>query len=780
MGGVGRLALGTVLAGVLVAALLLPYVVGIGLASNQVTETIEETSMEGLDLPAPETTTMTDSAGTPIAYFYSQNRVVLDSFSDFSPWLWQAVVATEDRRFMSHKGFDWRGTTRVLLKSDAVGGGSTLTQQYVKNHRFLVQAKTETERAEAIEATPFRKLQEAKMALVLEQNQSKEQILTNYLNLVAFGPSVYGAQAAAKYFFGVDAKDLTLSQSALMAAMINNPNKYNPFLDGREQDALDRRNIVLDLMTQNRYITKAQADEAKADPMPTQPNRTPNNCISADNHEANGFFCTYALDWLQNTQGMTFEDIQTGGYTIQTTLDPTAMAAAKAAVDANADPNNQAYNRVANVMAVVKPGAGSRKVLALAANRPYGNNPDAGETLQRLVTTFSPFGAGSTFKIFTAAAAMEKGLGTSSIIDTPAGYKSPLAPAHTFGNYPGANYPTSMSLTQALATSPNTGFVKLEDQVGLEEVARMSVALGLRGYELPAGDVDGAFAGTGRTFQDEIYAQKMASYTLGVTPVSPLELANVGATLASRGQWCQPTPIDTIRDRNGAVVPMAPTECEQVVDEALADTLTFAMQKDREGDGTAARAAQAADWTMAMASKTGTTNDYKSSAFLGYTPYFSSAVLTWDYLDRPRSICVDNNYVLAGSCTLETTTGAVIEGTDSVGNGGMTGGSVPAATWFTGMKALQADQSLYSGVFDPSDPQYVNGVEGARIPSGLVSKTFEEADQALTAAGFVVNTPLLTQDCALDANQVVSVDPATSALPGSVVTLTLCAGPTGG
>lgn len=780
MGGLGRLALGTVLAGVLVAALLLPYAVGIGLASNQVTQTIEETSMEGLDLPAPEVTTFTDAAGTPFAHFFTQNRVVLDDLSQISTNLQYAVISTEDRRFMSHKGFDWRGTTRVLLRnSGPQGGGSTLTQQYVKNHRFLVQAKTETERAEAIEATPFRKLQEAKMALVIEQNESKAEILKDYLNLVAFGPSVYGAQAAAQYFFGVNASDLDLAQSALMAAMINNPNKYNPFNQDRVEETRGRRDIVLDLMVQNRYITKAQADEAKTVALPTQFNATPNNCISADNHESYGYFCQYALDWLQNTQGMTMDDIRTGGYTIQTTLDPAAMAAAKAAVDSQADPNNPAYSRIANVMAVVKPGAGSRKVLALAANRPYGLDPDAGETTLRLTTTFAPLGAGSTFKIFTAAAAMEKGLGTNSVIDTPAQYVSPLTPAHTFGNYPGAQYNPEMTLTEALATSPNTGFVKLEDQVGLEEVARMSVALGLRGYELQAGDVDRAFSGTGRTFQDEISAQKMASYTLGVTPVSPLELANVGATLASRGQWCQPTPVDTIRDRDGAVVPTVRTDCEQVVDEALADTLTAALGQDRLGNGTAAPAAQAADWNMAMASKTGTTNDYKSSAFLGYTPYFSSAVMTWDYQNRPRSICLDANGVLAGSCTLESTTGTVIPDTDSVGERGMTGGSVPATTWFTGMKTLQAGED-FTGVFDPADPIFYNGVDGARVPSGLVNKTFEEAEQALTGAGFVVNTPLLTQDCSLEANRVVAVDPATSALPGSVITLTLCAGPTGG
>ncbi len=143
------------------------------------------------------------------------------------------MIAVEDRRFYKHSGVDWQGTVRALLQNaagDPISGGSTITQQLVKNYLYLVAAKTPAEKADAIAQTPLRKLREAKMALTYEQTHTKDQVLEFYLNLVAFGPSTYGAEAAAEHFFGISADKLSLAQAALMAAMINNPNKYNPLV----------------------------------------------------------------------------------------------------------------------------------------------------------------------------------------------------------------------------------------------------------------------------------------------------------------------------------------------------------------------------------------------------------------------------------------------------------------------------------------------------------------------------------------------------------------------
>jgi membrane peptidoglycan carboxypeptidase len=758
MSGLGRLVLGTLLAGVLVAGLLLPYAVGTGIASNAMTDAIDDAKADPLNADIPLRTTITDSAGAPIATIYDQNRVYVP-LSSISDYLQVAVVSMEDRRFYQHQGVDWRGTVRALLRNaqdDAAApqGGSTLTQQYVKNYLYLVEAKTEAEKADAIATTPIRKLKEAKLALQVEQELSKAEVLERYLNLVAFGPSQYGAEAASQWFFGTSADKLTLAQAALLAGMVNNPPRYNPLDENHVQDARDRRNLVLDVMVGTGRLSKATADATKKQDLGLNPNRTRNGCVAADNSQSNGFFCQYVLDYLENA-GFDNDAVARSGWTIKTTLDPAVMAAAKAAATSNADPSQPGVERLANTVAVVGKDE-PRKVLALATNRPYGLDPAKGETVQRLTTTFAPLGAGSTFKIFTAAAAMEMGLGTNATMDVPAEYTSPLVPSATFGN--ASSYPASMTLAQALATSPNTGFVALEDQVGLQKVAEMAVRLGLKGYQLDAGEVDPAFASAGTDYTAQVTAQKMASFTLGVSPVSPLELANVGATLNSDGRWCPPTPVDTITDRDGKFITWDKTPCEQAVPAELARTLAVAMEGDFTGNGTAAAAASAAGWSWTAAGKTGTTQEYKSSAFLGFTPEMSASVILWDSEPRPQSICRDP---IRSCSTDEAMTGV-----------GMGGGAVPARTWLAMMKPLKEGQP--DTFFRPASPTYIKGAASTQVPN-VVGRNVDEAKSQLTAAGFTVNVTA-RQDSGASANVVVEQNPKATALPGGAISLVVSAG----
>ena len=764
IGGLAKLLVATLMAGILVAGLLLPYTVGMGLAANKVTEAVDSANADTMDEPLPLRTTVTDSAGTTIAYVYDQNRTYVP-LADISRNLWYAVIAIEDRRFYKHSGVDWQGTVRALLQNaagDPISGGSTITQQLVKNYLYLVAAKTPAEKADAIAQTPLRKLREAKMALTYEQTHTKDQVLEFYLNLVAFGPSTYGAEAAAEHFFGISADKLSLAQAALMAAMINNPNKYNPLVPSQADVTKARRDQVLDDMARDKWISQATADKTKKEALGVTATPTPNGCIDAPSSATNGYFCRYVLDYLANA-GFDYSDIQTGGYTITTTLDPTVMKAAVAGVKKNADPTSAQAKRVANVVAVVEPGVTTRKVLALAANRPYGLDQAKGQTVQKLTTTFAPLGAGSTFKIFTTAAVMKAGLGINYPLDVPATYVSPLAPSHVFHNE--GTFAANMPLTQALAESPNTGFVQLEDQVGLANVVDMSVKLGLRGYDLDAGDVDPAFAGTGSSYADEVVSQKIASYTLGVSPVSPLELANVGATLDSDGLWCPPTPVDAVTDRNGNQVTWKQAPCEQAVVPELAHTLTNAMYGDmHNSDGTAYAAAQAAKWTRVSASKTGTTQDYKSSAFLGYTPYYSAAVLTWDYLNRPQPICKN---------PLRTCTEAQAQAGGQ--SAGMSGGSVPAQTWLSVMTPLHQDKS--DSPFPVSDPQYVAGQPTTQVPN-VLGMSLTDAKAQLIAHGFTVPDSSVTLDSksGAAANTVVDQNPKSAALPGTPIALVVSVG----
>ncbi len=770
-----RMAAGTFIAGFLVAVLMLPFVAAVGYGGTEVASAVKQSDDVDLDMPAPELTTVTDNAGTPIAYLYEQNRTWIP-LSQMSRYLTNGIVAIEDRRFYQHRGVDWRGTARaalgVIQGSEGTGGGSTITQQYIKNYLFLVVAKTDAEKAAAIEVTPIRKLREARMALNLEQTHSKNEILEAYLNTVAFAPSVYGAQAASQYFFGKNAADLDLNEAATLAGMVNNPNRFNPFTESGPPQVEKRRNLVLDAMSRDKYVSAAIADETRTLPLTATRNAKPNGCIAADNAATNGYFCQYVLDYLENLPndgGFSYEELSAGGYTIRTTLDPAVMQRTIASVTSNANPATPDTARIADVMAVVEPStnpsATGRPVLALAVNRPFGLDVDQGQTTLRLATTFAPLGAGSTFKMFTAAAAMEKSLGTDSVIDSPAEYSSPLTPQSVVRNA-SENFPGTMTLERALATSPNTAFVALEDQVGLTDVTKMAVKLGLRGYNLPAGEVEARFASSAGTFADQVVQQNITSFTLGVTPVSPLELANTGATVASNGLWCPPTPVAAIEDREGNPIQWSQFPCDQAVDATLASTLAQAMEPDILADyGTAYRSLQAAGWgDRPAAGKTGTTQNYRSSAFLGFTPYYAAATMVFDYQNGPQPIC--------RTPTLRTCTEDEAEGGQ-----GMSGGSVPAKTWGDAMTPLhQGKESLD---FPPATLQYQKGT-GSSTVTRVVGQQLEAARAALTAAGYTVPDNYINEEAnPASPGTVLSQAPTSAAIPGAAIKLVVSSGPAG-
>ncbi|WP_353651378.1 transglycosylase domain-containing protein [Nakamurella sp. A5-74] len=764
MSGVGRLFLATLLAGVLTAGLLMPYFLGAGLVAKQVTTTLAGVNEENFDLPAPQRTEILAANGRPLTYLYTQNRVSVP-ISEIAKSLQLGVISIEDRRFMVHGGVDEWGTIRALLSNNGgapTQGGSTITQQYVKNYLYLVKAKTEAEKADAIEQTPIRKLREMKLALQIDRpsGMSKDEILERYLNTVAFGPSTYGAEAAAQRFFGMHAAELDVGQAAMLAGMVNNPNKFNPLRDATgEQDTIKRRNLVLKAMVVSGAISQTVANKYINAPLGLKVSRPPNGCLDGTDSTTNGFYCQYVIDYLEK-HGFTSQQLATGGYTIHTNLDVATMSTAKAAVVEQANPTDN--KKIANVMAVVEPGMSTRKVTALVANRPYGLKATARtpETVQRLTTTFAPLGAGSTFKIFTAAAALKLGMGTQSQLGVPAEYSSPLAPTHVFRN--SGTFPSQVNMQEALATSPNTTFVSLSDQIGLDKVVQMSVDLGLRGYSLNAADVSPQFAGSDVDYAQEVLRQKVASYTLGVSPVSPLELSNVGATLASSGFWCPPTPVDTVTDSTGKLVDYESEACEQVVPAGLANTLSQAMTNDLVS-GTSSEAAKAAGWTRLAAGKTGTTQDYKSSAFLGFTPQHSAAVIVWDYQPRPSPICKNP----LRTCTTE----------EAQGGQGMNGGSIPAATWFQTMTKLEANQPEKS--FGDPDVAYQTGSSQAQVPY-VINTLADQAQAQLQQQGFQVKINPDAKSTAAR-NTVIEQSPreGEAALPGSTIVLTVSAGSSG-
>ncbi|MBW0095657.1 penicillin-binding protein [Pseudonocardia sp. KRD-184] len=745
----------SLLGGIVTAGIAFPAAIGLGLVANDASDSVGSVSTEVLDQPLPQTTIVTDSAGTTIAQLFvpDQNRRSVTS-DEISPAMKAAIVAVEDRRFYQHQGVDWQGTVRAVVTNSVSGsieqGASTLTQQYVKNYLLYVDAQTETERLKATEQTPARKLKEAQIALQLEQSLSKDEILTRYLNIVPFGNGAAGIASAARTYFGVTPADLTVPQAALLAGMVRSTTATDPVTN--PQAAQERRNLVIQQMLEQQMIDRTQADAALAEPLgiASPLNTQANGCIGAG---PAGFFCQYVQEYLSEA-GISGEQLRTGGYTIRTTLDRGVLDLMQASLVAEvpADQPN-----VANVMATVEPGAEGHRVLAMGSSRVFGLDADALETSYGLPYTPVPLGAGSVYKTFTVATALEKGLGINYQLSVPpSGYASPIyvdgggrpLPVQNSGDYA-----ERLSLSDALAQSPNTAFVKLMEFTGVPDVVDMAVRLGMRSLATERFVDPNTGQPTDRSIAEVTKAQRQASFTLGVSPTSVLELSNVGATLASSGMWCPPTPIASITDPEGNPVTVTEAPCEQVVEPGLANAMMNALGRDELPGGTAAGAASQVGWDRPMAGKTGTTQANKSAAFLGVVPQLSGAVITYDNDNRPDALCDG-----AGSPF-------------ACARGNIFGGKTPAETWFGTMSPLLEGQAVIP--LPPVDERYLEGGAESQV-ADVVGRSENDARATLESAGWAVTTR--ERDNAAPRGTVIGQSPRGTALPGETIVLTVSSG----
>jgi len=746
-----KLAWCCLLASVIMAGLLFPVAGGLGLMSNRASDIVANGSAQLLEGDVPAVTTMVDAKGNTIAWLYAQRRFEVPG-DQIADTMKLAIVSIEDKRFAEHNGVDWKGTLTGLAGYAAgdynTRGGSTIEQQYVKNYQLLVVAQTDADKRAAVAPTPARKLREIRMALSLDKTLTKPEILTRYLNLVSFGNGAFGIQDAAQTYFGINASDLNWQQSALLAGLVQSTSALNPYTN--PDGALARRNLVLDTMIEQ---LPAKADElrtAKQRPLGTlsRPNELPRGCIAAGDR---AFFCDYVQEYLLRA-GMSKEQIARGGYLIKTTLDPDVQTDVKESIDSIAAPDLEG---IASVMNVVLPGKTSHPVIAMVSNRSYGLDTDIGQTVQPQPFSMVGDGAGSIFKIFTAAAALDLGLGINATLDVPARFNAKGlgeggakgCPSQTWcvENYRDPRNLT-MSVTEALSKSPNTAFAKLISQVGVSRSVDMAVRLGLRSYAEP---------GTARSYEnnndeslaDFIKRQNIGSFTLGPFQVNPLELANVAATLASGGTWCPANPVDKIYDRRGNEIAVNAEACEQVVPEGLANTLSNAMGRDTIS-GTGAPAANGAGWTLPMSGKTGTTEAHRSAGFFGYTNRFAAVNYIYDDSPDPGDLC---SFPLR-PCF----------------DGDLFGGNEPAQSWFAAMTPIAEDFGEIS--MPPTEPRYVDGAPGSRVPnvSGLSQ---DRAREELRASGFQVADNVSTLNSAASAGTVIGTSPGGQTVPGIIVTL---------
>ena len=546
----------------------------------------------------------------------------------------QAIIDIEDARFYEHSGIDYRGLIRAYFTNRESGevtqGGSTLTQQYVKNV-LLLAATNDEERFAATEQTVDRKIREARYALYLEEFLTKDEILERYLNIAYFGDGAYGVQAAAKHYFGINVGDLNVGQAALLAGLVKNPTAYNPAL--HPVAATERRNLVLDRMLELGHVSRPDEEAARAAELVlNMPERRADSCELSKQP----FFCAYVRDTLLKDKnfGDTLQDRQRllfeGGLTIRTTLDPIAQDAAQVSVGEIVPVGD----RVAASVIVVEPGTG--RVLALAINREYGSPADGlpPETTTDFVHTkevypvdpdsFSP---GSTFKAFALAAALEQNVPLTETYLAPACYQSQKfpnpEPANCYGNAD-PNEAGFFSLTTATWHSVNTYYIQLAEKIGILKTAEMARRLGVsscrveeHGTVPECEDVPGVSAVDG-------------SFVLGSNEISTLDLATAYATFAARGLRCDPRVVESITHRVGVSdrdVPFTAGEaCQQVIEPRVADTVSAVLQGvlGPSGTGGAARIGRPA------AGKTGTAQGFSTASFAGYIPQLAAAVTLAD------------------------------------------------------------------------------------------------------------------------------------------------------
>lgn len=748
LNSLGKLLVGLLAAGLGIALCLAPAAGIGGAAVTRVDDTMQSNLADLTDGTAPGVTTITDTNGDPMAWVYAQRRYEVEP-DEIAQSAKDALVAIEDRRFYEHDGVDMQGFARAMVTNLLAGGveegASTIDQQYVKNYLLLVNADTTEEQSAAVEQSIPRKLREMRMASDLDKQLSKEEILARYLNLVSFGNHAYGIEAAARTYFDTSAAELTVPQSALLVGMLQSSEMLNPYTN--PDGAKERRNTVLQAMVGSGYLSQADADNYAGEPLGIldEPSLLPRGCITAG---GSGFLCDYALRYLSE-KGLSMEEVERGGYTITTTLDPEVQQIAHEAATSAV---SKGQPGVAEVINVIQPGQESHDILAMTSSRDYGLDQDESQTVLPQTSSMVGNGAGSVFKIFTAAAALENGYNLESKLEVPdravvygmgeGGARNCPAGAYCVEN--AGKHPGEMTMREALAKSPNTPFVKLIESVGVEPTVDMAVRLGLRSYE-----DQGTFDGD-NSVADYFRQNNLGSFTLGPTAVNPLELSNVAATLASDGMWCEPNPIKSVVDRYGDEVAIDRPDCEQAVEPELAAGLAGGMAEDAVS-GTAKKAADATRWRGAVAAKTGTTESHQSSAFLGFNKKVAAA--TYIYND--------------GTQTTPLCTGPVRQ----CSNGSLFGGQEAAHSWFRMANRIPGAQD--AGLPDPSplfDPKARN-----ELLKRAVGMNKDEARAMLEDAGFRVRETTTSKKNA-PRDEVVDTRASEDGGPGSTVTLVVSDG----
>jgi len=544
-------------------------------------------------------TTVYDSQGNPISQFREFDLTVPTRPDDIPEVLQEAVIAVEDRNFWEHDGVDPEAIVRAALSNfesgETVEGGSTITQQYIKN------TYTTGER------NLSRKLREALLASRLEREVSKETILFRYLTSIYFGDGAYGVGAAAESYFRKPVSELTASEAALLAGTISSPNNYGPRVNA--DVAEQRRMVALRAMRDEGYLSLPEFRAAREEHLWYAPFGDPPGPATVVHPPPQNDVQTvhpYFVDYVRRFLAARFDHqtLYRGGLRVETTIDPGLQLQAQQAVartlDGTAPPLEMSLVTVDPATGHVKAMVGGRDFAASQVNLALGGTLGV-----------QP---GSAFKAFVLASAFERGIVPDDRYPAP----SSITLANCTGQCTVSNAEAGNGgeedLRQATAHSVNTVFAQLIQDVGPQNVAELARRMGVRSI-------------------DPETTQYGVSLALGAYETSPLEMAAGYSVFANHGVRAPASPILRVLDHEGRVLMdnTAP-QGDQVLDPAVADTVTAMLEGVITG-GTG----RAADIGRPAAGKTGTAQQYRAAWFVGYTPQLSTAV--WmGYADVPRPL----------------------------------------------------------------------------------------------------------------------------------------------
>ena len=593
------------LMGVVGAGMLVPIVGPTALVAKSAPSVFNELPGDLQTVAPAEESQILDSSGAVIAHFYDKQRIVVPS-ANISDVMKKAIIAIEDKRFYEHNGVDATGIARAFvtnLGDSGRQGASTITQQYVRNslaERGYLEGDADQVSA-ATEQTTERKLREIKYALALEKTQSKDEILTGYLNIAPFGPITYGVEAASQRYFSKSASELNYLDAALLAGLVQSPVQYDPLV--HPDAAKERRDTVLAAMLEQNVITQEEYDkgiDTTIDSM-LHPTVSSEGCSGAESSKA--YFCDYVLaQFLEDpTFGETRTErermLKTQGITIRTTMDPTMQNAAFSSLT-NTIPVGDASG-LNDALVSLDPRSG--RVLAMAQNTTYGI--ESGETMSNY-SADGNFQVGSTFKVFTLLEWFKEGhsayetVGSNNTFYGNGSFKCGGHAIYTDGYQVNdlAGKTGTMNVVRATGQSVNQAFVNMASRVDFCAIFDTAYNMGIT----EDGEVPSPFPAN----------------ILGSVSSSPLQMASVFGAIANSGQQCTPQSIESVTDRDENVLKEFSADCKEVISADVANKTAALLTASAGQYYTSTRLGDG----RPFAAKSGTTDGHANTWLTGFTP----------------------------------------------------------------------------------------------------------------------------------------------------------------